>query len=700
MTNVTDANHSNAGIQPYQFTVTYQADTQSDPTRKIDFHTIDGNDVTVTGPNGLVSPVTVVNPPTASAATLTVTYQITPPGGTWDSTDDGFYTVAVVNGQVRDDNPALVGGVPGTPAPSGDLKTFSVAMARSIVVTTLNDTTGGPGLSLRDAINLANSGPSTQDVISFAPSLFTPGPQTLTLESELPVIFDGVTITGPGAKLLKIQNDVNALGFRPLYLNGPGSINVTISKLEISGGNAGSFFLGGAIFKADENLTLDSVLLDNNAAGSGGAIGGFGGSLTIRNSTLSGNTSTDATSLYYYAGGGAIFEENGGQVLIQNSTITGNQAANSGGAIYGGYWSGAVTIQNSTITGNNAVGNGGAVMLYNYLNAPARTGTVTLLNSIVSGNNGPATGKDFFVLTVTATFSAIGSTGGYTLGAGSANNLSTADANSLNLQPLGDYGGPTPTMALGLGSKALNAGPTTSTETTDQRGVGYVRTYGAKTDIGAVEAQIAVSVNDGSAQRSLVTSMTVSFDGLVGGVTTAGAFQLARYFSPTGDPNGNVGLTVTDVTPSGSLHTVVLLTFSGSLTETSLATLKSLQDGLYKLTVFGGLLTDQASGMAVDADVNGTAGGNYVSADDTIDPNTFVTSGPKLYRYYGDVTGDYNVAAQDFNQFKVTFGSDINDPDQSPPYNPFFDFNGDGFIAAFDFNQFKTRFGNNVFNVS
>ena len=255
-----------------------------------------------------------------------------------------------------------------------------------------------------------------------------------------------------------------------------------------------------------------------------------------------------------------------------------------------------------------------------------------------------------------------------------------AFGDNLNLKPLANYGGPTQTVAFGVGSTALNAGtiPTGVTLTTDQRGVGYVRTYGTATDIGAFEAQVAVAVNNGAVQRSLVTSMTVSFDGLVTGVSAA-AFQLARYFSPTAAPNGNVTLTATDVTPVGSPHTVVQLTFTGPLTETSLATLKSLQDGLYKLTVFGGLLTDQASGTLLDADANGTPGGNYVSASDTIDPDTFVTSGPKLYRYFGDSTGDYFMAAADFNQFKVTFGSDVNDPD-GPPYNPVFDINGDGFV--------------------
>jgi hypothetical protein len=53
------------------------------------------------------------------------------------------------------------------------------------------------------------------------------------------------------------------------------------------------------------------------------------------------------------------------------------------------------------------------------------------------------------------------------------------------LAPLGDYGGPTPTMALLPGSPAID-GATGSTATNDQRGV--ARPYGAAPDIGAYEA--------------------------------------------------------------------------------------------------------------------------------------------------------------------------------------------------------------------
>ena len=56
------------------------------------------------------------------------------------------------------------------------------------------------------------------------------------------------------------------------------------------------------------------------------------------------------------------------------------------------------------------------------------------------------------------------------------------------IAPLDDNGGPTQTHALVAGSPAINAGSNRDRLTTDQRGPGFVRSFGA-TDIGAVEFQ-------------------------------------------------------------------------------------------------------------------------------------------------------------------------------------------------------------------
>ena len=57
------------------------------------------------------------------------------------------------------------------------------------------------------------------------------------------------------------------------------------------------------------------------------------------------------------------------------------------------------------------------------------------------------------------------------------------------LAPLAFRGGPTRTHALGVGSPAINAGPTALAASVDQRGSGYARSVGAAVDISAYERQ-------------------------------------------------------------------------------------------------------------------------------------------------------------------------------------------------------------------
>src|SRR5205823_3170594 len=122
----------------------------------------------------------------------------------------------------------------------------------------------------------------------------------------------------------------------------------------------------------------------------------------------------------------------------------------------------------------------------------------------------------------------------------------------------------------------------TVTVTSDIGGVG-TQTM-AVTVSAAAQAQVSnVRVNDGSSQRSMVTSMTVTFSGpVVFTGSPSAAFQLARI-GPS-SPTGNVTLAV-DLSGSTPTQTVARLTFSGSFTEGPTAA-PSLVDGNYTLTVF------------------------------------------------------------------------------------------------------------------
>lgn len=81
----------------YTFSVTYQDDNG------IDVSTLDSNDLRVTGPNGFDQPVELVSVSGFSNGSLgTATYRINAPGGSWDATDNGSYTVTLLDNQVED----------------------------------------------------------------------------------------------------------------------------------------------------------------------------------------------------------------------------------------------------------------------------------------------------------------------------------------------------------------------------------------------------------------------------------------------------------------------------------------------------------------------------------------------------------------------------------------------------------------------
>ena len=163
-----------AGGKTHTITVTYT-----------DNHAVDvkslGTDLLVTGPNGfeqLASLVSVDN--AADGSPRVAAYVFTAPDGTWDSSDNGDYTVTLRPDEVRD--------ISGNFNAGEDLATFSVAVASapllSARVNAVNVTGGGAathGFSVRyegDAEVLDSAG---------TPELFVTGPKgfsrTATVES-------------------------------------------------------------------------------------------------------------------------------------------------------------------------------------------------------------------------------------------------------------------------------------------------------------------------------------------------------------------------------------------------------------------------------------------------------------------------------------------------------------------------------------
>lgn len=692
------------GATEYSFTVTY-----SDSNTGIDVSTINTGDVTVTGPGGFLATPTLVsvdNP--ANGTPRTATYKFTPPGGSWDSASElGAYTITMNGTQVFDtDVPTKNSVLP------GPLGAFNAKFATTFVVTTTADSGAG---SLRQAILNANANLATgPDTITFSFATTT----TITLNTAELLITDSVVITGTGSKNLTVARDSAAPQFRIFDVNGPGVITVTISGMTITGGDtagnaagvngSGVTGDGAALLMFNDNVTLDNVAIVNNKSGSeGGGIGvasinnanGGAGTLTIRNSTISSN-SANGVPTGYGGGGGGIYFANGGTLNIENSTVSGNSSANwMGGGLYlyGNAGLANYTIRNSTISGNTAFGNGGGLVFYTYGTNPAHslvvqnstiasnttsglgggiarvgtTGTATLSSSIVADNvagfGADVTG-DFL-----ADFSLVEDASGGTLTG--VSNLVGVDP---QLLPLANNGGPTQTHKLQATSPAIDAGNNSISLPADQRGGAFLRTFNDPgfpnvadgTDIGAFELQPipappqvkSMQVNDGSAQRSLVTSIKVTFSETVtfpSGILAA--FQLERT------ANGSLGTVNLNAVQAGS---VVTITFAAGGTV-GIDPGASLQDGSYKLTIFADKVS--GTGGTLDGDGDGISEGN------PIDNKSLA-----LHRLFGDADGNGSVTAADFNAFRLVYGT------TGPSI---FDFNGDNSVSATDFNQFRTRYG-------
>jgi hypothetical protein len=168
----------------------------------------------------------------------------------------------------------------------------------------------------------------------------------------------------------------------------------------------------------------------------------------------------------------------------------------------------------------------------------------------------------------------------------------------------------------------------------------------------------SVVVNDGSAQRSMVNSLTITFGGVV--TLYPGAFELQGH-------NGSaVGLNVAASVVGG--RTVAVLTFRGTDIIGG-----SLADGSYTLAIHADWVRD-ASGQELDGDGDGIAGGDRTEA---------------FFRLFGDSDGDRDVDRLDRDLFRSALGKSIGDAG----YLWFFDFDGDGDVDGLDNGEFNRRFG-------
>jgi sugar lactone lactonase YvrE len=307
------------------------------------------------------------------------------------------------------------------------------------------------------------------ETITFASSVVSP----INLTSGELLIDKPMTISGPGANLMTVQRSASAsTNFRIFHITSGGSH--TISSLTISKGNP-SESGGGVANDIGNTLTVTGCAISGNFANlanvfnemvpspGGGISNGAGANtiLNLANSIVSGNSSTgDGSGIY-----------NSGRLNITNSTVSGNSTA--GGAGGGIANAGTTNLTNVTVSNNSAKSGGGI------FNSNNNGSTVNVRNSIIAQNTGTTNFPDFSGTLTSQGFNLIGNNSGATITPAQSSDQIGTPASPIDplLGPLQNNGGPTPTMALLTGSRAIDKGgsgtdPITGNAVTeDQRGL-------------------------------------------------------------------------------------------------------------------------------------------------------------------------------------------------------------------------------------
>ncbi|MCR9294279.1 MAG: GEVED domain-containing protein [bacterium] len=166
-----------------------------------------------------------------------------------------------------------------------------------------------------------------------------------------------------------------------------------------------------------------------------------------------------------------------------------------------------------------------------------------------------------------------------------------------------------------------------------------------------------VIFGDGTQQRSLVSELTVRFDGPVD--IDDNAISLEKR----GPDGGNV---ITEaLIENVDEQTIAILTFSGSFTNTA----GTLVDGNYLFRIDGSKVS--RNGLHLDALQNGETGTELRLGEDEADA---------FYAFFGDVNGNRFVDPLD----SLLFRRSLNKPATEPDYDSRFDINDNDFIDPFD----------------
>ena len=472
----------------------------------------------------------------------------------------------------------------------------------------------------------------------------TPGNSTITFDAAVfPFSTNTPTLIRLSAGTLTLSANVT--------IDGTGRTVIVDGGCTFSGGVCTSN-TGVGVFAVNRSVTASLTALTIQHGNTTGGIGGgiynnISSTLTLTNSTITGNSAT--------LDGGGIY--NNGTATVTNSTFSGNSSSHIGGGIYNNSI-GTMTLTNTTITGNSTNGGDGGG-IYNNPPGMFAGGIVTLTNTIVAGNTATGSGPDLNGAITSGGRNLIGKTDSSS--SGITNGTKGDIVNNMPLLgTLSSNGGPTPTIPLLPGSPAIAHGDTTVCNATtgtapvngkDQRGSPR---QAAVCSIGAFEPQNAaytvgsLSDSDNAGTLAACQSATNTTCRLRDALALAPSAYDTETITFNGTGNGKITLTSRTLTVAGNVTITGPTSGAGVIVDggcTFNGTICTSGTGVTVFTVNPGVTVGISNltiqhGHAVTSNGSGiyNNGGMVTLTNSTITGNVAPNSGGGIYNVGGTMT--------------------------------------------------------------
>ncbi len=392
-------------------------------------------------------------------------------------------------------------------------------------------------------VNISGGAITDNDAIQEAGGAICNENSTLTITSGTISGNDASTYGGGIANLADgtaTVNDTLVQG-NDASQGGAGIFNFTDASLTVYNGsilssNTTVGYFGGGLFDYQGSVTLiDSTVSGNDSLFVGGGAADFEGTFNVTGCTFSGNGNAGVEAgggLYIFGDaasitsstfssnkaqyGGAIYDDDGASLVVSATMLQSNTATNYGG---GAYIDGTAFFSNSTLEGNQAADGGGLISY----------GTLTCTNTTIAGNIASSSGGGLYIvqddttiyntIVATNTLSNAKKTASDITGTLDHDVVSGQTRSSYNLIGTGGSGG----LSNGANGNLVGANPDLGTP---QNNGGPTNTMALQAGSPAINAGDNALAVDSNGQALVYDQRGSGYPRIVGGTVDIGAYEV------------------------------------------------------------------------------------------------------------------------------------------------------------------------------